>query len=256
MAKNNGQIKKLVKPLRRKAGRGASGRITVRHKGGGHKKMYRLVDFKREKLNIPAKVERIEYDPNRNCHIALILYADGERRYILAPHGLLEGAKVVSSEMVPVEIGNRLKIKHIPVGTFIHDIEMNPGQGGKMVRGAGSAAQVLATEGKYAHVKLPSSEVRMILAECMATIGAVSRPEYKDIIIGKAGRSRWMGIRPAVRGSAMAVHDHPHGGGEGRAPIGLRKGPKTPWGKPARGVKTRKRKKPSNKFILSRRKRR
>lgn len=250
---NRKKIKKLIKPLKKRAGRARSGRITVWHKGGGHKKMYRVIDFKRNKFGIPAKVESIEYDPNRNCFIALLLYADGERRYILAPEGLKEGERIVSGEKTPLEIGNRLQVKNIPVGTFVHDIELNLGQGGKIVRGAGTAAQVMANENKYCHLKLPSGEIRMINENCLATIGRLSRGEYKDIIIGKAGRKRWMGIRPTVRGSAMAVHDHPHGGGEGRAPIGLRKGPKTPWGKQARGVKTRKRKKPSTKFIVKRR---
>lgn len=247
------KIKRLIKPLKKRAGRARSGRITVWHKGGGHKKMYRVIDFKRNKFGIPAKIESIEYDPNRNCFIALLLYADGERRYILAPEGLKEGDQVVSGEKIPLEIGNRLQLKNISVGTFVHDIELNIGQGGKLVRGAGTAAQIMANENKYCHLKLPSGEIRMINENCMATIGKLSRGGYKDIIIGKAGRKRWMGVRPTVRGSAMAVHDHPHGGGEGRAPIGLRKGPKTPWGKQARGVKTRKKKKPSNKFIIKRR---
>ncbi len=254
MAKKAKQIKRLIKPLNKRAGRSKSGRITVRHQGGGHKQMYRLIDFKRNKFDIPAKVERIEYDPNRNCFVALLLYADGERRYAIAPESIGVGDKIICGQSALPEIGNRLKIKNIPVGAFVHDVELRVGQGGKIVRGAGTAAQVLANEGKYCHLKLPSGEVRMISVECMATIGRVSRSEYKDIIIGKAGRSRWLGRRPSVRGSAMNPCDHPHGGGEGRAPIGLKRGPKTPWGKPARGVKTRNRKKPSNRFIVSRRK--
>lgn len=251
MTKN--KIKKLIRPLKKRAGRARTGRITVWHKGGGHKKMYRLIDFKRNKFDIPAKVENIEYDPNRNCFIALLLYSDGERRYILAPDGLKIGEKVVSSEKTPIEIGNRLRLKYISAGTFVHDIELNSGQGGKIVRSAGTAAQVMANENRYSQLKLPSGEIRMINENCMATIGRLSRLEYKDRIIGKAGRNRWMGIRPTVRGSAMNPCDHPHGGGEGRTGIGL-KYPKTPWGKHALGVKTRKKKKPSNRFIIKRRK--
>lgn len=245
--------KKLLKPLKSKAGRSRSGRITVWHKGGGHKKKYRIIDFKRNKLGIGARVESIEHDPNRNCFIALLLYADGERRYILAPDSMKVGDNIKSDKNNLIEIGNRLQLKHISVGAFIHDIELNEGQGGKLVRSAGVGAQVLANEGKYAQIKLPSGEVRMIHANCMATIGTLSRSEFKDINIKKAGRNRWLGKRPTVRGSAMSVHDHPHGGGEGRAPIGLRKGPKTPWGKLAYGVKTRRKKKVSGKFILKRR---
>jgi len=249
-----GKIKKLIKPLKRCAGRSRTGRITVWHKGGGHKHLYRVIDFKRDKFNIPAKIEKIEYDPNRNCDIALLLYADGERRYILAADGLKVGDSVITNENAALDIGNRFFLKSISVGTFVYDVELNPGQGSKIVRGAGTAAQVLANEGNWTQLKLPSGEIRMIQNSCRATIGRVSRIEHKDRNLGKAGRNRWLGVRPTVRGSAMSVHDHPHGGGEGRTGIGLRKGPKTPWGKLARGVKTRKRKKPSNKFILKRRK--
>lgn len=247
--------KGLLVFLKKQAGRStSSGRITVRHKGGGHKKLYRLIDFKRDKFDIPARVLAIEYDPNRNCFIALLNYRDGERRYIIAPHELKVGDEVVTSEKAPPKIGNRLKLKNILVGMPVHDIELNPGGGGKIVRSAGSMAQVLANEGGYTHLKMPSGEIRMVSDKCWATIGQVSNPEYNTQVIGKAGRGRWMGIRPTVRGTAMNPPDHPHGGGEGRAPIGLRRGPKTPWGKQALGVKTRKKKKWSDKFIISRRK--
>lgn len=254
LSKKRPEKKLVVSRFRRQGRSKASGRITVRHKGGGHKKLYRLIDFKREKLNVPAKVISIEYDPNRNAFICLLNYQDGEKRYILAPEGLKIGDAVVSGENVPVKIGNRMPLSKIPVGTQIHDIELYPGSGGILVRSAGSAAQVLAAEGDYAQVKMPSSEVRMLKENCFATIGQLSNPEYSAQVIGKAGRSRWMGIRPTVRGSAMNPVDHPHGGGEGRQPIGLRRGPKTPWGKQALGVKTRKKKKKSNRFILQRRK--
>lgn len=253
MSKN--KIKQLIKPLKSRGGRSRStGRITVWHKGGGHKKNYRVIDFKKNKLGIPARVEAIEYDPNRNCDIALLIYADGEKRYILAPEGLAIDQKVESNEKTPLEIGNCLKLKYIPVGMFAHGVELNVGQGGKLVRGAGTAAQIMANEGGFVHLKFPSGEIRMVDENCRATIGRLSRSEFKDRNLGKAGRNRWLGVRPTVRGSAMSAHDHPHGGGEGRAPIGLRRGPKTPWGKQARGVKTRSRKKPSSKFIVARRK--
>ena len=240
--------------FRRNGRGGACGRITVRHKGGGHKKLYRLIDSKRDKLNIPAKVVSIEYDPNRNCFINLLNYKDGEKRYIIAPEGIQVGDEIMSGEDAALKIGNRLPISKIPVGTQIHDVELRPGSGGILVRSAGSAAQVLSTEGNYAQLKMPSGEVRMILMKSMATIGQVSNQEFGAKVLSKAGRSRWLGIRPTVRGSAMNPCDHPHGGGEGRAPIGLRRGPKTPWGKQALGVKTRLKKKPSRKFILQRRK--
>jgi large subunit ribosomal protein L2 len=245
--------KKLTKSISRKFGR-SRGRITVRHKGGGHKRKYRLVDFIRNKFGVPAKVSAIEYDPNRTSFIALLNYADGEKKYILAPEGLKIGSEIISGEKTPLQIGNRMQLKNIPVGTQVHDIELQPGQGGKIVRSAGSFATVMANEAGFTNLKLPSGEIRMFRDLCLATIGQISNSEQGTIIIGKAGRSRWLGIRPTVRGSAMNPCDHPHGGGEGRAPIGLRKGPKTPWGKQARGVKTRKRKKWSNRFILQRRK--
>jgi len=247
--------KRLLAPLVNRAGRSAaSGRITTRHQGGGHKKLYRLIDFKRDKINISARVTAIEYDPNRNCFIALLNYADGEKRYIIAPHGLTVGDQIVTSENADAKIGNRLMLKNALVGAMVHDIELNPGSGGKIIRSAGSYAQVLANEGGYTHLKMPSGEVRMVVDKCWATIGQVSNPEYNTQNFGKAGRSRWLGIRPRVRGTAMNPPDHPHGGGEGRTPIGLRRGPKTPWGKQALGVKTRKRKKWSDKFIIARRK--
>ncbi|MBU1102885.1 50S ribosomal protein L2 [Patescibacteria group bacterium] len=246
--------KKLAFSHFRRQGRSqSSGRITVRHKGGGHKRLYRLIDFKRDKFNIPAKVVSVEYDPNRNCFINLLNYKDGDKRYILAPEGIKIGEEVISGENVTLKIGNRLKIKNIPVGTSIHDVEMLPGHGGILVRSAGSAAQVMAVEGGYAQIKMPSGEIRMLKEDCYASVGQISNPEYSAQIISKAGRSRWLGIRPTVRGSAMNPVDHPHGGGEGRAPIGLRRGPKTPWGKQARGVKTRRDKKWSSRFILQRR---
>lgn len=249
----NRPAKKLTGFSFRSNGRGG-GEITTRHKGGGHKKLYRQIDFKRNKFNIPAKVVSIEYDPNRNCFICLLNYQDGEKRYIIAPEGLKVGDAVVSGENAELKVGNRLPLSKIPVGTQIYDVELRPGSGGILVRSAGSFAQVLSTEGKYAQLKMPSGEVRMILMESMATIGQVSNSEFGNKVLSKAGRSRWLGIRPTVRGSAMNPPDHPHGGGEGRAPIGLRRGPKTPWGKQARGVKTRLKKKPSRRFILQRRK--
>jgi len=245
--------KKLTGFYFRSNGRG-NGEITVRHKGGGHKKLYRQIDFRRDKFGIPAKVVAIEYDPNRNCFISLLNYQDGAKRYIIAPEGLKVGDQVMSGDGAEFKIGNRLPLSKIPVGTQIHDIEMRPGSGGVLVRSAGSFAQVLSTEGKYAQLKMPSGEVRMIVMESLATIGQVSNSEFGNKILSKAGRSRWLGVRPTVRGSAMNPVDHPHGGGEGRAPIGLRRGPKTPWGKQARGVKTRLKKKPSRRFILQRRK--
>lgn len=254
LTKKEPEKKLVISRLYRKGRSKSSGRITVRHKGGGHKKLYRIIDFKREKLDIPAKVVSIEYDPNRNCFISLLHYCDGEKRYIIAPEGIRVGDEVISGASVSLKIGNRLPFKNIPVGTQIHDIELYPGSGGILVRSAGSYAQVLAVEGGYAQLKMPSGEVRMVKDTCYATIGQVSNPEYNAQVIGKAGRSRWLGIRPTVRGSAMNPPDHPHGGGEGRAPIGLRRGPKTSWGKQARGVKTRRKKKPSNRFILQRRK--
>ncbi len=248
-------FKKLLKTKKSKAGRSKQGRITVRHRGGGHKKKYRIIDFKRiDKVGMPAKVESIEYDPNRSAHIALISYKDGEKRYILAPQDLQKDDEVIADKKVPLKPGNRMPLKNIPIGTFVYNIELIPNQGGKIAKSAGSSAQLMAIEGGYAQLTLPSGEVRMVLEEVMASIGVLSNPEHGFENLGKAGRKRWLGIRPTVRGSAMVPADHPHGGGEGRAPIGL-KGPKTPWGKKAFGVKTRKRKKYSDKFIIKSRKR-
>lgn len=245
--------KKLLRPLKKKAGRNMRGRITVRHKGGGAKRLYRVIEFGQDKLDLKAKVIALEYDPNRTAFLALLEYPDGEKRYIIAPHNLKVGDEIVFSEKAPLSIGNRMKLKNIPVGTVVHNVELEPGRGGILARGAGAGATVLAYENELSHLKMPSSEIRKISGECFASIGEVSCPEHRFVKIGKAGRSRHKGKRPTVRGSAMGVHDHPHGGGEGRAPIGL-KHPKTPWGKPARGVKTRKKRKASNKFIIQRRK--
>lgn len=245
--------RKLLKPLRKKAGRGSSGRITVRHQGGGAKRLYRVIEFGQEKLDLKAKIIALEYDPNRTAFLALLEYPDGEKKYIIAPHNLEVGSEIIFSEKAPLSVGNRMKLKNIPVGTVVHNIELEPGRGGKLVRGAGTGAAILAHENEYCHLKMPSSEIRKIRGECFASIGEVSCPEHRFVKIGKAGRSRHKGRRPTVRGSAMGSHDHPHGGGEGRAPIGL-KHPKTPWGKPARGVKTRKKRKKSDKFIIKRRK--
>ena len=247
--------KALLGPKTRKSGRGSEGKITVRHRGGGAKKRYRIVDFKRDKFDIPAKIAAIEYDPNRSAFIALAVYADGEKRYILAAHQMKVGDKIITSQKENTEIknGNRLCLKYIPQGTDVYNIEIIPGKGGQMVRSAGSAAAVAAIEGGFVQLNFPSGEVRKIPEDAMATIGQVSNIEHSSVVIGKAGRSRWMGKRPAVRGSAMNPVDHPHGGGEGRQPIGL-KHPKTPWGKPALGKKTRKKNKPSNKYIVRRKK--
>ena len=244
--------KSLLAKKRKNAGRNSYGRITVRHQGGGNRQKYRLVDFKRNKDNIEATVIGIEYDPNRSANIALIEYKDGEKAYILAPQGLKDGDKVISGEAVDIKPGNAMPINSIPVGTLIHNIELNPGQGGKLVKAAGQSAQLMAKEGKYAHVRLPSGEMRLILSRCRATVGVIGNSEHENVKIGKAGRKRHMGIRPTVRGSVMNPVDHPHGGGEGRAPVG-HAGPMTPWGKPALGYKTRNKKKLSNKFIVKRR---
>ncbi|MDD2234415.1 MAG: 50S ribosomal protein L2 [Desulfitobacteriaceae bacterium] len=241
----------LVAPLKKQAGRNNNGRLTVRHRGGGHKRKYRLIDFKRTKDNIPAKVASIEYDPNRSANIALLHYADGFKSYILAPNGLKVGQVVISGADSDIKVGNCLPIKNIPVGTLLHNIEMKPGKGAQIVRSAGGAAQLMAKEGNYATLRLPSSEMRMILLTCRATIGQVGNMDYENISIGKAGRKRWLGIRPTVRGAVMNPCDHPHGGGEGRNPIG--RNPVTPWGKPALGAKTRKKKNNSDKFIVKRR---
>jgi large subunit ribosomal protein L2 len=244
----------LLAPLKHKSGRNNQGRITVRHRGGGHKQRYRIIDFKRDKFGIPATISTIEYDPNRTARIALLVYADGEKRYMLAPVGLNVGDKVVSGPEADIRIGNALPIYRIPLGTQLHNIELQPGKGGQLVRSAGVSAQLLAKEGDYAQVRLPSGEVRFISQNCMATIGQVGNVDNSNQTLGKAGRKRWLGIRPTVRGSAMDPNSHPHGGGEGAAPIGM-PGPKTPWGKPALGAKTRKNKR-TDKYIVRRRGRR
>lgn len=245
--------KTLLQPLKNNAGRNNNGRITVRHQGGGHKRQYRLVDFKRNKDNVTAVVKTIEYDPNRSANIALIHYTDGVKAYILAPKGLEVGMQVVSGSEVDIKVGNSLPLENIPVGTVIHNIEMKPGKGGQLIRSAGTSAQVLGKEGKYVLIRLNSGEVRMILAACRATIGSVGNEQHELINIGKAGRNRWKGKRPTVRGSVMNPNDHPHGGGEGKAPIG-RKAPVSPWGQPALGYKTRNKKAKSDKLIVRRRK--
>ncbi|MCX7843605.1 MAG: 50S ribosomal protein L2 [Clostridia bacterium] len=244
--------KSLLEPLKKKGGRNSYGRITVRHQGGGAKQKYRVIDFKRDKDGIKAKVAAIEYDPNRTANIALLNYVDGEKRYIIAPVGINVGDVVESGEGADIKPGNALPLENIPVGTMIHNIEMKPGKGGQLVRAAGNAAQLMAKEGEYAQVRLPSGEVRMIRLSCKATVGQVSNLEHENISIGKAGRKRWMGIRPTVRGVVMNPVDHPHGGGEGKSPIG-RPSPVTPWGKPTLGLKTRKKKNKSDKFIVKRR---
>ncbi len=241
--------KPLTVPLKKHAGRNNQGKITVRHRGGGHKRLYRIIDWKRDKTGIPAKVQTIEYDPNRSARIALVAYADGEKRYILAPLGLRVGDVLSSGPDAEIRPGNALPLRSMPVGTVIHNIELHPGRGGQLVRTAGAAAQLMAKEGDYATIRMPSGELRRIHVSCMATVGQVSNVDHQNISLGKAGRSRWLGRRPAVRGSAMTPRDHPHGGGEGKAPIGGQ--PQTPWGKPAMGLRTRKRK-PSDKLIISR----
>jgi len=245
--------KSLLEPLKKSSGRNAHGRITVRHRGGAQKRHYRIIDFKRNKDGIPAKVATIEYDPNRSANIALLHYVDGEKRYIIAPQGLKVGDMLESGPNSDIKVGNALQLQHMPVGTVIHNIEMKPGKGGQLVRSAGNSAQLMAKEGKHALVRLPSTEMRYIPVDCKATIGQVGNQDHENITIGKAGRKRHMGIRPTVRGSAMNPNDHPHGGGEGRTSIG-RPAPVTPWGKPALGYKTRDKKKASNKMIVSRRK--
>ena len=242
----------LVETLKKNAGRNSYGHITVRHKGGGNKRKYRVIDFKRQKLDMPATVQRIEYDPNRSAFIALIKYEDETLSYILAPYGLKAGDQVVSSAAADIKPGNCLPIANIPVGTVIHNVELQPGHGAQLVRAAGGAAQLMAKEGELAQVRLPSGEVRYVRMNCTACIGQVGNLDHENVHIGKAGRTRHMGIRPTVRGSVMNPNDHPHGGGEGRAPVG-RPGPVTPWGKPAMGYKTRKTKNRTNKFIVKRR---
>ena len=244
--------KSLVTSKKKNAGRNNQGKITVRHHGGGNRQKYRIIDFKRKKDNVPAKVLGIEYDPNRTANIALICYADGEKAYIIAPEGLKVGTTIMNGPEAEVSVGNCLPLANIPVGTMIHNIELYSGKGGQLVRSAGNAAQLMAKEGKYATLRLPSGEMRMVPLNCRATIGTIGNADHNLVKIGKAGRKRHMGIRPTVRGSVMNPNDHPHGGGEGKAPIG-RPGPCTPWGKPALGLKTRKKNKKSNKLIVRRR---
>jgi large subunit ribosomal protein L2 len=243
--------KSLLRPLRKRAGRSRQGRISVRHRGGGHKRHYRVIDFKRDKWSIPARVHSIQYDPNRSARIALLVYADGEKRYVIAPLGVQTGDTLMSGPEAEVRPGNALPIDNIPVGTLIHNIELYQGRGGQMVRSAGASAQLLAKEGDYAHVRLPSGEVRLVRTACMATIGQVGNTDHSNIKLGKAGRRRWQGWRPAVRGSAMDPGSHPHGGGEGRSPIGM-PSPKSPWGKKTLGKKTRRNKR-TDKYIIRRR---
>lgn len=243
--------KSLLAPLKKNAGRNNQGRITVRHQGGGHKQRYRLIDFKRDKYDVPGKVSSVEYDPNRTARIALITYADGEKRYILAPVSLKVGDTVMSGPKAEIRVGNAMPIYRIPLGTQIHNIELLPGKGGQLVRSAGTSAQLLAKEGAYAQLRMPSGEVRLINQNCLATIGQVGNVDHSNIVLGKAGRKRWLGVRPGVRGTAMDPNSHPHGGGEGRSPVGMA-GPKTPWGKPALGAKTRKNKR-TEQYIVRRR---
>jgi large subunit ribosomal protein L2 len=246
-----GPEKSLIRPLKRNAGRNFRGKITVRHRGGGHKRRYRVIDFKRDKFGVPGRVASIEYDPNRSARIGLVVYADGDKRYIIAPVGLMVGDVVMSGPDAEIHLGNALPISSIPVGSTIHNIELHIGKGGQMVRAAGTSAQLLAKEGRYAHVRLPSGEVRLVNVQCMATLGQVGNTDHGNIKLGKAGRKRWLGFRPSVRGSAMDPSSHPHGGGEGRSPIGM-PGPKSPWGKPTLGYKTR-RNKSTDKWIVRRR---
>jgi len=241
----------LLRPLRKRSGRNVYGRITVRHRGGGHKRQYRVVDFKRDKDDIPARVHSIEYDPNRSARIALLVYADGEKRYIIAPLGLQVGQTVMSGSGAEIRVGNALPLERIPLGTLVHNIELKAGRGGQMVRSAGTSAQVLAKEGDYVTLRLPSGEMRMVRKECRATIGQVGNVDHGNIKLGKAGRRRWLGWRPAVRGSAMTPRDHPHGGGEGRSPIGM-PSPKSPWGQKTLGKRTR-RNKATDRYIVRRR---
>jgi len=241
--------KPLTERLKKHAGRNNQGKITVRHRGGGHKRLYRIIDWKRNKLGVPGRVATVEYDPNRSARIALVFYRDGDKRYILAPLGLRVDDTVMAGPEAEVRPGNSKALRHMPVGTVIHNIELYPGRGGQMVRSAGTAAQLMAKEGDYATIRLPSGELRRVHASCTATIGQLGNVDHQNISLGKAGRSRWLGRRPTVRGSAMNPNDHPHGGGEGKAPIGGQ--PQTPWGKPAMGLRTRK-KKPSDKLIISR----
>jgi large subunit ribosomal protein L2 len=246
--------KALLEPLTKSGGRGNTGRITSRHRGGGHKRMYRIIDFKRNKLNVPGTVASIEYDPNRNARIALINYADGEKRYILAPGGLEVGAKIMAGPESDIVVGNALPLKNMPLGTFVHNVELHPGRGGQIARSAGNACQVMAKEGDHCTIKLPSGEMRKVRIDCYATIGQIGNADYFNISWGKAGRSRWLGIRPQTRGMAMNPVDHPMGGGEGKSKSGGgRKHPKSPWGQLSKGLRTRKKKNASNKFIVKRR---
>ncbi len=244
--------KSLLEPLKRSGGRNGQGKITLRFRGGGHKRMYRIIDFRRDKLEVPGKVATIEYDPNRSSRIALIHYADGEKRYIIAPLGMNVGDKIVSSDSADIKPGNALPLRAIPVGTVIHNIEMTLGKGGQLVRSAGTGAQLMAKEGAYAQVRLPSGEVRRVLIECRATIGQVGNIEHENLSAGKAGKTRWAGKRPHVRGVVMNPRDHPHGGGEGKSPVGRKKGPATPWGKNALGGKTR-HNKSTDKYVVRKR---
>jgi large subunit ribosomal protein L2 len=245
--------KALVRPVKRTGGRNAQGRMTMRHQGGGHKRQYRVIDFKRDKIGVPGVVEAIEYDPNRSARIALIKYADGERRYILWPVGLKDGDKVLSQDTADIRPGNCLPLASIPLGTIVHNVELGLGKGGQIVRSAGGGAQIMAKEGKYVQIRLPSSEVRNVLAQCKATVGQVGNVDHENVTVGKAGRSRWKGIRPTVRGVVMNPRDHPHGGGEGKSPVG-RKTPVSKWGKPAHGTRTRS-KKASDKLVVRKRSR-
>lgn len=244
--------KSLTTALRKKGGRNNKGRITVRHRGGGHRRRYRIIDFKRNKFDVPGKVNSIEYDPNRSAHIALIHYADGEKRYILAPVGLKVADEIISGENVPMKIGNSMPLKNIPTGLFVHNVELIAGRGGQLVRSAGSSAQIMAHDEGFTSLKLPSGEIRLVGTECRATIGQVGNRSHEQIVSGKAGRSRWLGIRPTVRGVAMNPVDHPMGGGEGKSSGGRH--PSTPWGKPTKGYRTRKKNKKSNDYIVKRRK--
>jgi large subunit ribosomal protein L2 len=241
----------LLRSLRKRAGRNTHGRVTVRHRGGGHKRRYRVIDFKRDKAGVPATVKSIEYDPNRSARIALLVYTDGEKRYIIAPLGMQVGDTLMSGDGAEIRVGNAMALERIPLGTLVHNIELSPGRGGQLVRSAGTSAQVLAKEGDYVTLRLPSGEMRLVRKECMATIGQVGNVDHGNIKIGKAGRKRWLGFRPAIRGSAMTPRDHPHGGGEGRAPIGM-PSPKSPWGKKTMGKKTRSNK-ATDKYIVRRR---
>jgi large subunit ribosomal protein L2 len=243
--------KSLLRPLKKSGGRNHSGKITARHRGGGNKRMYRIIDFKRDKIDVPGRVASVEYDPNRSARIALVVYKDGDKRYILWPNGLQVGTEIVSGDGADIKVGNSLKLRNIPVGTQIHGIELQPGRGAQIVRSAGGSAQLMAKEGKYAQVRLPSGETRSVLLECRATIGVIGNNDHENLSLGKAGKTRYQGQRPHVRGVTMNPRDHPHGGGEGKAPVG-RSGPMTPWGKPALGYKTR-RNKATDKFIVKKR---